>query len=235
VPLDGAITSSIGNISAATAAHDSARFPYVNGLGSIRCQQDDCSKFGTTPVKKGESRGHLADGGFFDGGGTATTLDVLAAIRAQENETTPRLPIRVIYIRNAQPLSTTCEPNDNIEPKKNCLVPTEKYVPIPPGTQANSDSLRLFADAFGPLVAVVNVSGIGSRGRHSDAELYQASVREDDSSPPVLLDQNNTGALVPLGWYLSPLAKAALDHQSARRASFICKTLDPQNPDCPKE
>lgn len=218
------LTRAIGNVSAATAAHNSARFPFFNGLGAIRCQQKDCSQFGTQPVRQGASRGHLADGGFFDGGGTATVADLLAAIR-DKGATANRLPIRVIYIRNDQPLSTSCEPEDMGEPKDACLLPQLKptqYSPVPPGHEASANNLRLFVDALGPLVTLVNVSGIGSNGRHHAGSLFRdSSLETQGRSPPLLLDQNNTGALVPLGWYLSPLAKAALDQQSRARVQYI--------------
>lgn len=62
-----------------TAAHNSARFPYVNAIGALRGRPGDCPAAANgTPDADGFC-GHLADGGYFDNSGAQTTLDVLAA------------------------------------------------------------------------------------------------------------------------------------------------------------
>jgi hypothetical protein len=53
----------------ATAAHDSARFPYISPAGRLR-----------TP--DGEDRGHVVDGGYFENSGAATLRAVVKALRA---------------------------------------------------------------------------------------------------------------------------------------------------------
>jgi hypothetical protein len=86
--------------------------------------------------------------------------------------------------------------------------------------------LRLFVDMLGPPVALLNVSGIGARARQASAamaaDLATRGLRAADGSAdhyPCLLDQTNEATLVPLGWYLSPAARKALDALADMRAS----------------
>jgi hypothetical protein len=75
-----------GKISAATAAHNSSRFPYVSPAGTL----------GTG--------GHVLDGGYFENSGAQTLDELLNGIRAelkiiaQSREETPPLPERKILV-----------------------------------------------------------------------------------------------------------------------------------------
>lgn len=86
--------------------------------------------------------------------------------------------------------------------------------------------LRLFVDMLGPPVTLLNVSGIGARARQASAamaaDLATRGLRAADGSAehyPCLLDQTNEATLVPLGWYLSPAARKALDALADIKAS----------------
>ena len=80
---------------------------------------------------------------------------------------------------------------------------------------------KLYVDAVGPAVAVVNVSGVGAHGRQApaslSADLGALAATSTSETPPLsvwLLDQTTAATLVPLGWYLSPAAREALDVQA---------------------
>ena len=80
----------------------------------------------------------------------------------------------------------------------------------------------LYADLLGPLVAVVNVSGIGAHGRQAPAALHadlqaQESAKGEPARFITFFDQSTDETLVPLGWYLSPAAREALDAQAEKR------------------
>ena len=66
-----------------TAAHNSARFPFVNAIGALKAESGLCHSRSMPPEpdRAGSGRdgvcGHLADGGYFDNSGAQTTLDVM--------------------------------------------------------------------------------------------------------------------------------------------------------------
>jgi hypothetical protein len=55
-----------GDVLPSTAAHNSARFPYVSPAGTLRTE--------------GGSRGHIVDGGYFEGFGATTAAELLHAV-----------------------------------------------------------------------------------------------------------------------------------------------------------
>jgi hypothetical protein len=78
-----------------TAAHNAARFPFINAIGSLHATGKRCAALeagpspapagtgsGGAPAEQPESCGHLADGGYFDNSGAQTTLDVLRGFDA---------------------------------------------------------------------------------------------------------------------------------------------------------
>jgi len=84
------------NLKFSTAAHNSARFTFVNAIGAVRNRQataDDShclyqkAAAGTSgkPSRSGSDGGkdcmHLADGGYFDNSGAQTTQDIVRALR----------------------------------------------------------------------------------------------------------------------------------------------------------
>jgi len=77
---------------------------------------------------------------------------------------------------------------------------------------------------LGPAVAIVNVSGVGAHGRRADGALVDDLVTGQGAAKvelkiPCALDQTNEATLVPLGWYLSSTARAALDALVRTRSS----------------
>lgn len=187
-----------------TAAHASARFPFVNPLAAL-------------PPELGASGagGHLADGGYHDNSGTASLADLWRSLQLQ---LPPPWRAQLVLIRNGQP-RIDCERSPRAGPPKTCLDP--KVRPGDAELQANllrpADRRRLglWADLLGPSVALVNVSGIGAHGRQAPAALATALATQPHPPPPLFYDQLDTGDLVPLGWYLSPAARQAIEGQAA--------------------
>lgn len=187
-----------------TAAHASARFPFINPLAAL-------------PPEPGQdrTRGHLVDGGYHDNSGTASLADLW---RSLQGWLPPPWKARLILIRNGQP-RIDCERAPSDGPPVPCLDP---YV-HPSDAELKADLLRpadrhrldLLADLFGPAVALVNVSGIGAHGRQAPAALAAALAEQPDAVPPLFYDQLDNGDLVPLGWYLSPAARESIEGQAA--------------------
>lgn len=187
-----------------TAAHASARFPFINPLAAL-------------PPEPGaqRTRGHLADGGYHDNSGTESLADLWRGLQSA-------LPApwraRLVLIRNGQP-RIDCERAPRDGPPVACLDPHAR----PSDAELRADLLRpadrprldLLADLFGPPVALVNVSGIGAHGRQAPAALAAALGTQPNADPPLFYDQLDNGDLVPLGWYLSPAAREAIEGQAA--------------------
>lgn len=75
-------------ITLASAAHNSARFPFINSIGAMRCAKPGttvhthqfCSSPGQADVNSEHVMGHLADGGYFDNSGAHTLIDIAQAM-----------------------------------------------------------------------------------------------------------------------------------------------------------
>ncbi|HEY4065481.1 MAG TPA: hypothetical protein VGM74_01170, partial [Burkholderiaceae bacterium] len=197
------------------AAHAAARFPFINPLAAIRPEP------GASDA--GKVIGHLADGGYHENSGAESLADLWHVLR-------PHLPagspVQLILIRNGQ-TRAGCEKHADKEPPARCVDPVAVTTATDISTAVNRPLLDLYADLSGPAVAVVNVSGIGAHGRQSPASLdadIATSVEQHGigllaHARPCLLDQSSEAALVPLGWYLSAAARAAMDAQVQRVVS----------------
>jgi len=222
----------LGNmdISGATAAHNSARFPYANGLGGVRCQAEVCPIRDQKDVSKWGIVGHLADGGFFDNSGTQTVIDLLLHFAVQGGHA--GLQPVVILIRNNQPLVET--PDTQANPTIPNTVPGRATMdPCSEdtsglGQEQPAKALHLYTDGLGPAVAIFNTSGIGSGGRRGPALLgplmQSNSLLRASVTQVVTRNQYNRGALVPLGWYLSPLAQFAMSKENAECPKTVAGT-----------
>jgi hypothetical protein len=187
-----------------TAAHAGARFPFINPLAAL-------------PPEPGgrRSRGHLADGGYHDNSGSASLADLWRSLQ-------PLLPptwrARLLLIRNGRP-RIDCEQAPRDGPPAICLDPNAR----PTDAELQADLLRpanrrrldLLADLLGPPVALAKVSGIGAHGREAPADLAASLAVQPDHEPPLFFDQLDDDDLAPLGWYLSPAAREAIESQAA--------------------
>jgi hypothetical protein len=191
------------------AAHLAARFPFINPLATV------------VPVNgvngAGTVAGHLADGGYHDNSGAESLADAWRALRAA------KLPAnwhpQLVLIRNGQ-LKPGCDTEGKKEPEVRCLTeapgaPSDLAAPL------TKSEWKLYVDLVGPAVATVSVSGVGAHGRQAPAALgadldavSATTTPATVSSPVWLLDQTTAKTLVPLGWYLSPAAREALDAQA---------------------
>ncbi|MDM0104959.1 hypothetical protein QTH97_08440 [Variovorax sp. J22R24] len=194
-----------------TAAHAAARFPFINPLGALQPVQAQDRRGAAEVI------GHLADGGYHDNSGAESLSDVFRALR-------DKLPSgwkpQLVLIRNGQ-IKPRCEKQGSREPEPRCLTKNVRADDADLATPQKSASWGLYVDLLGPPVTLLNVSGIGARGRQAVAAMGA------DLAPmrPWLLDQTTEVTLVPLGWYLSPAARKALDHQAE------C-VVTPDQPDC---
>lgn len=241
-PAAGDQLSQIGrDLLLSTAAHNSARFTYVNALGSV--VGTDGHGDGDQPADdRRVRRGHLADGGYFDNSGGHTTDDILRAFRrclfepddpcgmgadlrewAQE-----RLVPQAIQIRNGVGVQTSRE-----DPAA-CTVqcPADFHEPV--------KSLSWYSDLLGPVFTAFNAIGTGSNGRVAEANICKSieawrrlRMAEQEVLPPASwlppmrrIDLAKGAVLYPLGWYLSPTAREGME-------CAALKVVDP-SVRCPK-
>jgi hypothetical protein len=201
-----------GSRALVTAAHTSARFPFTNPLASL------------PHAASGPAAAHLVDGGYHDNSGAASLADVLTQLRSAH----PGRRVQLVLIRNGQ-VPSRCMPQalqeDAGEPPPACLdISSDARELLPP---RDAQRLKLYADLFGPAVTVLNNLGTGAHGREPVAGLAArvaagAALPPNrgcgDDAPVCLLDQMQDGSLVPLGWTLSPAARAAMDARATSLA-----------------
>ncbi len=205
-----------------TAAHNAARFPFVNAIGLLRSADGRA--------------GHLADGGYFDNSGTQTVVDALAALRAYvarqrcDHTVGAACQDKLVWLRSLRPtviviqngVAVDCHGDTRLA----CLrqswgLGSADHAPYQPGAPVEAGQLRLYADAIGPLLTLLNAGGSGANGRRAEALLARDCARFDPAHPDcvVRLAQRADGVLYPLGWYLSPTARAALDAKARREVA----------------
>jgi len=187
-----------------TAAHAGARFPFINPLAAL------------PPEPGGQrSRGHLADGGYHDNSGTASLADLWRSLQPLLQ---PPWRARLLLIRNGRP-RIDCEQAPRDGPPTICLDtharPSDAELQADLLRPADRRRLDLLSDLFGPAVALANVSGIGAHGREAPAGLAASLAVQPDAEAPLFFDQLDDNELVPLGWYLSPAAREAIEGQAA--------------------
>jgi hypothetical protein len=228
------------DIPLSAAAHNAARFPFVNAIGRLRGGDGQ--------------QGHLADGGYFDNGGAHTTLDMLARLQrwiaarpacAESDEPCRRhaewlrgLRPTVIVIQNGVSEPCTQEApaarlacqrrNWGLDAGAAAAAGTASApAPFDPTLPVQAGRLTLFADLLGPLVTVVNVAGTGANGRRAEALLQRQCQAFGAPDCLVQLAQRSDGLLYPLGWYLSPTARRALDEQARDRVKELAARFAP--------
>ncbi len=199
-----------------TAAHTSARFPLTNPLAGVHALGE--------PDRSCRSGGHLIDGGYFDNSALPTVLDALRAL-GPGLQAAGWQPV-VVMIRNGR-RPRHCEPGPSGAPPPRCVLPQTGVLTDPQTLDQAGDRerLSLYADMLGPALALLNVSGVGAHGRDSSAALRTTLGelgRPCEASAIRLIDQVDDGALVPLGWYLSPAARQALRGQVALKVPGAC-------------
>ena len=232
----------------ATAAHNSARFPFTNALGAVRipparCTPPPLTAASTAPAANDEPLeicGHLADGGYFDNSGARTLSDVLrvfsrclggdkAACPGLDRAQLARLRPQVLLIRNGV--------KRGADQRAVCTEPAQPHaadIADDPrdnlsqliGRPQCAGTVRLFADTLGPLITALNDTGIGANGRVAATTPGMMSIplvagRRADVK---LIDLYDDGPLFPLGWHLSSAARAEMDKRSKAKADALFGT-----------
>lgn len=135
-----------------TAIHNGARFPLV-------------SPGGTLIDAKGKRRGHVLDGGYFEGGGVASMADVAVATLRVANAKDIKLKPVFIELNNATSRADTAADLLRAGAKVCDLTPDGQ---LPVGCEANplfrAEPQNLAPDALGPLFGLIS-----ARGAHSTA------------------------------------------------------------------
>jgi hypothetical protein len=214
----------VADLPLVTAAHNSARFPYTNALGSVRRPQNDClthpaQVHGAASASAAPGRlqtcGHLADGGYFDNSGVQALVDVLAALRRLRDACTDRHACpawraqpQLLVLRNGvspgQGEREACQPP---------IQPDAAHVRVRSpvaSAQALADPrcagrFGLYADALGPLITAMNAIGTGANGRLAVARAGAAATQD-----VLTMDLVDDGPLFALGWHLSNQAAAQM-------------------------
>lgn len=247
------------------AAHNAARFPYVNAIGGLKTPAYLCDHRGAeapvvpdknSPAAATKICGHLADGGYFDNGGAQSTSDLVRALatclagpRNNGAATAPgpcaaipagqrtwlkeNLVPRVLMIRNeSDPGAAAANNCGEIEQPTGAQVmpPEDSACTTPIGARYQparplcARGRTPYLDLIGPLLAVINTSGIGASGRLAEAREGDAIVQarlamggkaaQANIEPVTAVNLLPKGVHFPLGWHLSHAAVENMEGQA---------------------
>lgn len=200
-----------------TAAHNAARFPFVNAIGAVRhvvrpdspdCPYQTRRAAPTRPVSTSASGAqtnfdclHLADGAYFDNSGAQTTQDIVRAIDRVlpvEVEDPPASNDKAMLAWMAKHLRLTGiflnHSKTSQEEQAACAAASREqpllYDPTRPTCQG---PLTFYSDLFGPVVAAVNAGGGGASSRLAESHL-QSVIAEfnEQRQRPSGTDQGRT-------------------------------------------
>jgi hypothetical protein len=246
------------------AAHNAARFPYVNAIGGLKTPAHLCdTRVSAAPAIPGKNPpdaekicGHLADGGYFDNGGAQSTTDLVrafvACLAAREAKADPpatecgKLPEvqrtwlrenlvpRVLMIRNESDPGAAARDRcgEITQPRRADVIPVidnacttpigKRYQPARP---LCAHGKVPYLDLIGPLLAVINTSGVGAAGRLAEAREADAIVQARIAmrgkaaasaiEPVTAIDLLPKGVHFPLGWHLSLSGVTDMSAQAA--------------------
>lgn len=222
----------------ATAAHNSARFPFVNAIGAVKVPQGTCRpdayrrRLAAQPDPGADMIcGHLADGGYFDNSAGHSVADVLALLGRCLRETdggpckslgeerrawaARSLRPQVIMVRNGQAHGQddrqTCEAV--AQPSAAQVIrPADRLSSYRPGRPRCVGEFQLYANVLGPAVTALNAIGTGANGKLAEARLGHAvdALVQAPGVPVASIDLVEERRLYPLGWYLSAAARQGI-------------------------
>jgi len=163
-------------VPASTAAHLSARFTYVSPAGSLRKRNGK------------ETTARVVDGGYFENSGTATALDVLAAL--YERGRALNLDFILVYVNNdpGEPETSTAAP---ARPAAHRWL-TELMSPI--------DALFNARVARGTYSQSLTKEFVEANAQGGKRNYYHFGLKQEKSAPP-------------LGWFLSAKSRGSIDAQ----------------------
>jgi hypothetical protein len=163
-------------IPASTAAHLSARFTYVSPAGSLLKRNAK------------EAAAHIVDGGYFENSGTATALDVLAALYERSEKL--NLDFVLVYVNN-----------DPGEQETSAAEP------------AHHAAYRWLTELMSPIDALLNTRV--ARGTYSQSltkEFVEANA-PDKRRRYFHFGLKQEKFAPPLGWFLSAKSRRSIDEQ----------------------
>lgn len=192
-----------------TAAHNSARFTYVNAVGTMMDEEDKVI-------------GHLADGGYADNSGTRTIRPVfqelqrciLSACAFNEND-------RALLKRKLRPvvLHIGNEPVSRNTNQRLCFVNR-----LTSSSPIKTDPVKIYAGLLAPPLTVFNT---WDRHRWEDLrtlqrEAFHAGRAFTLSPPPAVCEIPlvKDRRLYPLGWVLSRSASEGMRVQAEQFAAY---------------
>jgi len=165
-------------IAASTAAHLSARFTYVSPAGSLRKRSEK------------ETAAHIVDGAYFENSGTATALDVLAALFERGEKL--NLDFVLVYVNN-----------DPGEQETSAAEP------------AHHAAYRWLTELMSPIDALLNTRV--ARGTYSQSltkEFVEANAPAGDKRRRYYhFGLKDEKFAPPLGWFLSAKSRRSIDKQ----------------------
>jgi hypothetical protein len=187
------------DIPLSTAAHLSARFPYVSPGGRIPGRAPACS--------------HLVDGGYFENSGTATLLDLLEALP----DTTPGGPAGyvpvVISINNDPERDCPASPSGLLS---EVTIPVDTLLDTR-GARGRAAELGLMKYTTGETSVQQRLSGCDdSHGDDEHGYYIEFALPRDcttDRQRPGASARRARTVPVPLGWMLSGAAQEEMDKQ----------------------
>jgi hypothetical protein len=182
-----------------TAAHLSARFPYVSPGGRVPGPAPACS--------------HLVDGGYFENSGTATLLDLLEALP----DTTPGGPAGYVPVV----ISINNDPERDCPASSSGLL-SELTIPVDTlldtrGARGRAAELGLMKYTTGETEVQQRLAGCDdSHGDDAHGYYIEFALPRDCTAAPQRHDPSTRRARtvpVPLGWMLSSAAQGEMDKQ----------------------
>lgn len=174
-----------------TAAHNSARFPFVNAIGAVFTAPEVSAE--KTRDSKPILSGHVADGGYFDNSGSHTVIDILRKLRVilfddayvgteRSKKVHEWLKVRDWAREVIQPQIIFLH-NGSLEPcqlKGGFHQPVRQFVsrrcekervspPYLPEFPHDRGPLKLYSDMFGVPVTGFNATGLGANRFRADS------------------------------------------------------------------
>jgi hypothetical protein len=229
-----------------SAAHNAARFPFINAIGTVRSGGDAC------PEERGDATssrarrvcGHVADGGYFDNSGGHSAGDVLRALgRLLHQPQVATLSTRQLAWLRGNLVPQVIMIRNGLEARKIRIESQEQAVPqqhdrcdtADPSLPRCRGRFWLLTDLLGPAVTAFNAGGTGANGRLAESLLdrvvetarFDLAIRTEQPRV-VTFDLRTENVLYPLGWYQSARARSCMESAAARDVGYrdLCRPDD---------